>query len=213
MRKLTALIIPAAIAALALPSAASAADYGPNTCLNGFVWREAFSGDAVCVPPATRTRAAQDNAAAASRRDPNAGYGPQGCKPGFVWREARASDLVCVTPAVRTQAKADNAAAAQRRNSVRLTLDRWYSKGLWRHRVNVTNVNVGQAYVGFFKSNGDPITGWYVKTSPAGVGGRLSYGTDRLVCNGGKSAYFRVKDMSSGRWSERVHVTTGCVPI
>ena len=55
MRKFTALIIPAAIAALALPSApAQAQDYGPNTCLNGFVWREAFLGDVVCVPPSTR---------------------------------------------------------------------------------------------------------------------------------------------------------------
>ena len=119
MRKLTALIIPAAIAALALPTApAQAQDYGPNTCLNGFVWREAFAGDVVCVPPSTRTRAKQDNAAAASRRDPSAGYGPFGCQQGYVWREARASDLVCVTPNIRSQAKADNAAAASRRNSI-----------------------------------------------------------------------------------------------
>jgi hypothetical protein len=25
--------------------------YGPNTCITGFVWREAFAGDFVLVPP------------------------------------------------------------------------------------------------------------------------------------------------------------------
>jgi hypothetical protein len=28
--------------------------YGPNTCIDGFVWREAFAGDVVCVTPARR---------------------------------------------------------------------------------------------------------------------------------------------------------------
>ena len=75
MRKL---IVAATFAALpALPAAAQAQDYGPNTCLNGFVWREAFPGDAVCVKPQVRSDAKADNAAAASRRDPSAGYGPR----------------------------------------------------------------------------------------------------------------------------------------
>ena len=68
-------------------------------CLPGYVWREAFEGDHVCVTPATRSQAAADNAAAAARREPNGGaYGPDSCKPGFVWRVARPEDLVCVTP-------------------------------------------------------------------------------------------------------------------
>ena len=142
MRKFTALIIPAAIAALALPTApAQAQDYGPNTCLTGFVWREAFAGDVVCVPPSTRTRAKQDNAAATSRRDPSAGYGPFGCQQGYVWREARASDLVCVTPNIRSQAKADNAAAAARRNSIKVSA--FSSGGRWQ--LNVSNINNGRA--------------------------------------------------------------------
>jgi len=41
--------------------------YGPDTCRQGFVWRDAFPGDNVCVIPASRDRAAADNAAAASR--------------------------------------------------------------------------------------------------------------------------------------------------
>jgi hypothetical protein len=45
--------------------------YGPNTCKQGFVWREAFGGDVVCVTPDVRQQAANDNAAAASRKQAN----------------------------------------------------------------------------------------------------------------------------------------------
>jgi hypothetical protein len=90
--------------------------YGPDTCKQGFVWREAFAGDHVCVTPETRTQAAADNAQAAARREPNGGaYGPNTCKQGFVWREARPEDLVCVTPQTRTQTAQDNAKASERR--------------------------------------------------------------------------------------------------
>ena len=78
---------------------------------------------------------------------------------------------MCVTPAVRDRAFADNAAADQRRNSVKLSLGEYFSGNLWRHRVDVTNINVGQAYVGFFAGDGKRIAGWYVNTSPAAVGG------------------------------------------
>lgn len=44
--------------------------YGPDTCLQGFVWRDAFAGDHVCVDGATRSRSAQENAAAASHSAP-----------------------------------------------------------------------------------------------------------------------------------------------
>jgi hypothetical protein len=206
------IIIAAGIAALALPtaagaadhSAARAADYGPNTCLNGYVWRAAFPGDAVCVTPATRTRAAQDNAAAASRRDPSAGYGPYGCQSGYVWREAQASDLVCVTPNIRDQAKADNAAAASRRNSVTLSL--YGSNG--KHVVNVTNINNGRATVGLWFANLKPIKTWTVNVS----GNRFALGTGQPVCDGPKNAFFQVKDPTSGRWSARAYITY-CVPF
>jgi hypothetical protein len=90
--------------------------YGPDTCTQGFVWREAQSGDTVCVTPAIRTSTAQQNQAAAQNVEPNGGaYGPATCKQGFVWREAFSGDTVCVTPAVRSQAAADNAAAASRK--------------------------------------------------------------------------------------------------
>jgi hypothetical protein len=88
----------------------------PDTCIQGYVWREAVSGDHVCVTPETRTQAAEDNNLAASRRSPTGGaYGPDTCLQGYVWREAVSGDHVCVTPETRTQAAEDNNLAASRR--------------------------------------------------------------------------------------------------
>lgn len=83
-------------------------------CISGYVWREAFPGDVVCVEPSQRDQARNDNAAAVSRQDPGGAWGPQSCVSGFVWREARPEDLVCVEPWVRDQVRADNAAAGSR---------------------------------------------------------------------------------------------------
>jgi hypothetical protein len=103
-------LLPFVIAVSAL------AQYGPETCKPGFVWREACGpNDHICVPVATRTQAAQDNAAAASHRAGGGAFGPDTCKPGFVWREACGpQDHVCVAGATRTQAAQDNAQAAAR---------------------------------------------------------------------------------------------------
>lgn len=98
-------------------AAANAADcsYGPNTCVQGFVWRDAAPNDVVCVVPAVRDAAKADNAQAAARRDPAGGpYGPNTCLSGYVWREAFPGDVVCVTPQTRAQAAADNRAAPGR---------------------------------------------------------------------------------------------------
>src|SRR5947199_3148339 len=75
---------------LVSPLAVSASgDFGPDTCLEGWVWREAVTNDHVCVTPAIRTAAATDNSLAASRRNPNGGpFGPDTCLQGYVWREA-----------------------------------------------------------------------------------------------------------------------------
>ncbi len=89
---------------------------GSDICKQGYVWREAFAGDHVCVTPQTRAQAGQDNGLAASRRAPGGGaFGADTCLQGFVWREASPSDHVCVPPATRAQAAADNAQAASRR--------------------------------------------------------------------------------------------------
>lgn len=90
--------------------------YGIDTCEQGYVWREAYPGDHVCVIPQTRTQAARDNALADSRRAPNGGpFGPNTCQQGYVWREARIGDLVCVPPQTRSQTAEDNTAAASHR--------------------------------------------------------------------------------------------------
>lgn len=39
---------------------------GPNTCRQGYVWREAFGGDVVRVTPYERQKAATQNAQSAS---------------------------------------------------------------------------------------------------------------------------------------------------
>src|SRR5262245_4419248 len=92
--------------------------YGPDTCRQGYVWREAFPGDHVCVEPWVRDEAARDNHRASARREPGGGaYGPNTCRQGYVWREARRGDLVGVTPETRARAAADNRRAASRRAS------------------------------------------------------------------------------------------------
>lgn len=92
--------------------------YGPDTCKNGFVFREAYTDDHVCVTSAVRAQVAQDNAAAVSRIQPGGGLsGHNTCKQGFVWREARPQDLVCVDTSQRTQAADDNRLAYSRQQA------------------------------------------------------------------------------------------------
>ena len=88
---------------------ADAQIYGPNTCAEGYVWREADDRDYVCVSPSTRQQTSADNAVAGKRHAP----GSTNCKTGYVWREAYPEDKVCVTPTTRTQAKSDNAAGSR----------------------------------------------------------------------------------------------------
>lgn len=89
--------------------------YGADTCVSGFVWREATVDDHVCVIPEVREQARRDNAQAKYRVSlSNHAYGPDTCRSGYVWREATYNDHVCVLPSVRDQAHRDNAAAASR---------------------------------------------------------------------------------------------------
>lgn len=97
---------------LAVDGSSAACTFGPDQCKPGFVWRDAFSGDHVCVTGATRTQAASDNRQANSRKVPNS----DACKFGWVWREASSADHVCVTGATRAAAGSDNAQAASRRD-------------------------------------------------------------------------------------------------
>lgn len=85
--------------------------YGANTCASGYVWRDAFPGDVVCVDPGQRAQAASDNANAAYRVDPS---NPPYCLSGYVWRDAYDGDAVCVEPWVRDQVHYDNSQAGYR---------------------------------------------------------------------------------------------------
>lgn len=87
--------------------------YGPDTCIQGYVWREAFTADHVCVTPDIRAQAAVDNSQASARWNL---WGPDACMQGYVWREAFSGDHVCVAPDIRTAAAADNRLAAARKN-------------------------------------------------------------------------------------------------
>jgi hypothetical protein len=117
MKRGLAVAVTAMLGTALLPGASRAQlAYGPDTCRQGFVWREAFPGDHVCVTPRMRDMVAYDNRQAPARREPGGGaYGRDTCRQGYVWREARASDHVCVSPAMRTQTWEDNSRAAARR--------------------------------------------------------------------------------------------------
>ena len=86
---------------------------GTDACRPGFVWREAFPGDLVCVKPITRDEVADDNRQDRARRQGDSN--PWTCVQGYVWRDAFAGDFVCVTPDVRDQAAEDNRLAGVRR--------------------------------------------------------------------------------------------------
>jgi hypothetical protein len=87
---------------------------GANACTAAFVPRRAGPTDDVCVTPESHARVVQENASAASRRDPKGKYGPHSCIAGFVWREAFAGDVVCVTPEIRKLVRQENEFAASR---------------------------------------------------------------------------------------------------
>jgi hypothetical protein len=222
-----ALAVVAAVSVVAVP-AFGAGDFGPDTCLNGFVWREAVPADHVCVTPDVRTQAAADNAQAAARRSPTGGpYGPDTCLQGYVWREAVAGDHVCVTPPTRDQARNDNLSAAARRNELRTAISTYVpphvtcdgdvctttSDDAARYRVRADRINVGQARVVLFSSSTRrALRSWWVSVpaNTSAPGGYLSFRTGMLQCPGAANAYFRVQDGSSGRWSVRLYVATGC---
>lgn len=202
-----ALSIAAALASPATPAPADG-DFGPDTCLNGFVWREAVPTDHVCVTPTVRTQTRQDNSLAASRRSATGGpFGPDTCLSGFVWREAVVGDRVCVTPATRDQARSDNANAVSRRNDLRTTVGTYGLPS--RYRVQTGQINIGTARVVLFRSaTRTSIKSWRVPVSPhpSAPGGMLFFRTPVTRCSGATNAYFRVQDGSSTRWSGRVFV-------
>jgi hypothetical protein len=83
-----------------------------DACRQGYVWRDAFQGDHVCVTTKARTQARNDNSKATARREP----GSDTCRSGYVWRLARPSDLVCVEPYIRALTASENRQAENHRD-------------------------------------------------------------------------------------------------
>lgn len=103
--------LPLALAVAVAFSGASpiSAEPDANPCAQGYVHRRASPSDSVCVTPAARAMAAQENAESGSHREPNGGaYGPNTCLPGYVWREAFPGDVTCVTPESRARVAREN---------------------------------------------------------------------------------------------------------
>ena len=77
------------------PAAAPAPAAAP--CPSGYVWRESFEGDVVCVKPDERFRLENGT-----------------CRSGYVWRGLFTGDNICVTPADRAAAKAHQESEAKK---------------------------------------------------------------------------------------------------
>lgn len=80
-------------------------------CAEGYVWREAFPGDHICVTKETHDLVAEENRNAEKNRAENF---ENKCEPGLVWRMAGPEDHVCVTQVERDQAQQDNSLARTR---------------------------------------------------------------------------------------------------
>ena len=207
---------------------------GP-TCLMGYVWRQAIEGDYVCVPPATRTQAAADNAAAASRVNPQGGpYGPDTCLQGYVWRQVVTSDHVCVTPATRSQVLADNAQKLNRELLMNLWLSDWTPPappqncsgnvcsvteggGGAQFQVNGDNFNFGQVKLDIRSDSNNALVWTTTVTAQAytGFSGAALYAqTPLLDCSTDPSAtandYLQAYDEVSGQWSAKLPVNSDC---
>ena len=109
MFRTTSFILAAAAATIAITSFQAAPAEAARLCKPGYVWRDAFDGDAKCVTPQERDFAHRQNANGENNRQPGGGaYGPKTCRNGYVWREAFVGDTVCVTPYERAEAKREN---------------------------------------------------------------------------------------------------------
>ncbi|WP_067181357.1 hypothetical protein [Microtetraspora niveoalba] len=209
------LAVPATIGAA--PASAATPDPGPETCLQGYVWRVARPSDLVCVTPEVRTRTAEENRTKAARWTDGA-YGPHTCVTGFVWREAFTGDDVCVAPEVRTQTLADNKSSSDRKVLARLWVSKYTPNGpgtLPRIQVNGDHYNVGTVRIVFRYNNGQTYRTGYVKAAAnAGfAGGSFGKKLDLLYCSGKPNGYVQAYDLKSGRWSPRLAVTVGCATL
>lgn len=208
-------------------------DYGPDTCQEGYVWREANAADHVCVKPATRDQARADNAAAGSRRAGGGAYGPNTCVNGFVWREAYDGDVVCVTTAVRQEAKDDNAAAASRKASLNIWLTTYVSGNKCtgdvctvvsdsgsQYKINGDHFNNGTITLIVNANNGTRLATYTVTAGAHNGYSGASFGYETNMwdptsgfgspCKKVDDAYIQAYDPNSQRWSEKLPFVHNC---
>ena len=209
----------------------------PNVpCLQGYVWRKAYSGDYVCVTPATRTQAATDNTAALSRVQSGGGaYGTYTCVQGYVWRQVVTDDYTCVTPAVRSQAWYDNSQAASRVALLSLWVTDWTppsqpsnpcngdvcqtTSGGWdgpSFQVNGDAFNFGQVLVQIRSTTGQVLwsqtitDGSYTGYTGASFGVQTQIGDCSSAPGTTDNDYVIAYDEISGRWSSKLPIDSDC---
>jgi hypothetical protein len=102
--------------ALLLTTFTSEARAQSDECADGFVWREAFPDDHVCVSPQVRDMVKRQNHDAGQFTTQEG----QECAPGYVFRMAGPRDQVCVTEDERDQAEQDNRMAETRLKSTQV---------------------------------------------------------------------------------------------
>jgi len=209
-------------------------------CLMGYVWRQAYSGDYVCVTPDQRTQAAADNAAANTRIAAAGGaYGQYTCQQGYVWRQVVPDDYVCVTPAERAQAAADDAQA----NNRALLLSLWLSdynppqqqpqqncsngvctttEGGWdgpNFQINGDHFNDGQVILQVRSNDGQVLwsgtatAGSYPGYPGGAFGAQTDIGDCSQVPGTSDNDYAIAYDTVSGRWSNEVPLDSDCASL
>lgn len=199
---------------------AAGGDYGPDTCLEGYVWREATRDDHVCVAPAKRDLAASQNADQATRHNPDGT-----CKSPFVYREATPSDKACVSESQRLFARWDNRDGPKHRASLNV----WFGPTYWVWRdtdiysyflqLEGDHFNLGSNNIEVWVMRPKSDNGKLVKlttVSGTAMDGKVAgsilvkTGIDDFRKDGVKNdSYFQVKDLITGRWSEKLWFRSG----
>ncbi|MFI8455808.1 hypothetical protein [Kitasatospora sp. NPDC085464] len=184
-----------------VPTTAQAQDYGPDTCRQGYVWRDARPGDHVCVTPTTRSQAAYDNSQVPVRTLAN-GF----CVQGYVWREAWVGDTVCVTPQTRTQTRSDNSQADDRRLAVRI----WTDDVGGNLEINGDHFNIDGAVRVEIRLNSTGTVQWSQTVTAhrydGFAGGSFGVNTGHPYTCASKNATARAIDLTSGRVTASIPV-------
>src|SRR4029078_2843965 len=113
MKSLLLSAIVAGFAAAVLVIAAHAQDSSIKwVCSPGYVWRDAFDGDLICVSPQRYAQVQDENRYASQHIDPNwtapSLASPEDCLEGYTWRLAGPDDAACVTFEASDQATYEN---------------------------------------------------------------------------------------------------------